>query len=541
MLVVSPGLMLAEGETALSSLGIQYLAGTLRAHGYRTEIIDACLEGLDAEGLAERIRGYRPKVLGVSLASDLVLESAIATVVAVRRAHPQTLVIFGGMFPTLSPELLLARHGDQVDVVVRGEGEHVLLALVRAHLAGQCWTELPGIAWRDSLGKVHMTARSKLIAELDRLPFPARDSTALALAKGGAIPMSSSRGCPFNCTFCSIVPFFKASDGPLWRARSAKNVVDEIQEVTSTLECEDVQFVDDNFMGSSHRGAVRAQELAEEILRRGVSVNFSIEARADDIVAHEDVVALLKRAGLSRVFMGLESGSQAALDRCRKQLALKDSYRALSILEAHEILVTFGFMILDPKSSIDEFDENVAFLSKVSPHHLWSLPNIAQMYVYHGTPVHAQMDGDQRLKGSFTRYSYEMRDVAMSRLRDLIDDIFDALVPAYAAVRSFLFESKCWRQQVLLSPTGQALRGSALGNLALLNRTSVEFLKRLSHHIRHADPAEDMGAAQALRSEVDQRCQQIVQAVLLSRAFFLDPNGVPARNRSLGAALTVPV
>lgn len=519
-LLVPPDLATARLEACKSGLGIQYLAAVLRKDKIEVELLDACLEDLTVDQIVTRIRQAAPKILGISLVSSLGMEASMEVVKRIRKEIPNTLIVLGGLFSTFGSNELLQQDG-LIDAVVRGEGEITMRELTHAVLQGRNWKGLDGIAFRNNNGAIYTNPSRPLIANLDAFPFPARDITQIAVDKGGPITISSSRGCPHRCKFCSIQPFFRIASGAPWRYRSAKNVVDEIEYLVKSLPTNDIYFVDENFIGSSSAGAERAKRIAKEIIHRGLNINFFIECRADDVVVYSDVLRLLWEAGLTRICLGIEFGWQPTLDLYNKQLKLIDSQKALVFLEDLGVIIRFGFMLLHPYSTMEEVRANIQFLKGTRPIHLWSIPNLAQMQVYANTTVKSMLERENRLEGDFVWHSYQIQDRQVSRLRKLIRQSFEAILPAYLEVRNYQFRSQYWKKKYLQTEDGRALRQNVLDIITFLNNTTIEFLEKIIQHIEQGNPAKDQEFVKDLTAEVTQRSYEILQLIEISSAIFL--------------------
>jgi len=250
------------------------------------------------------------------------------------------------------------------------------------------------------------------------LSLPARDTLPLVINKGGkrVASLLRSRGCPYSCSFCDTPGFTRLAQGPAWRVRSAEGVADEIQQLVEEYGVNHVQFWDDNFMGTGSRGKEEAQKLAEELVSRGIKVTFSIACRVDGV--DEVTIAILRRAGLQKVFLGVESGIERALETFHKRVTLEDSRRALKILEDQEIEVTVGFIMFDPYLTLEELTENVEFLLQLFGS--WGrvrrvLANPLNMLeVYAGTEIKQQLQTDGLLLNAYQPcpplYKYRFKD-----------------------------------------------------------------------------------------------------------------------------------
>ena len=214
--------------------------------------------------------------------------------------------------------------------------------------------------------------------------------------------------------------FYQQSPGPKWRARSPGNVADEVQLLVTRFGVQHLNFVDDNFIGPGRKGQERAAGVAEEIIRRRLPVTFRIDCRADDV--DYGLFALLKRAGMSEVFIGFEAGMQRLLNTFGKGLTVQDNCRALAIIRLLGIKFTMGWIANDPYITLEEAKENyLSFRSLFGePVELWPIMN--KLGVFAGTEIEAQLRRESNLfeRGPYV-LDYEFRDSRISRLYSYLD------------------------------------------------------------------------------------------------------------------------
>ncbi len=411
VLINTPNPRIRPGDEE-ENLGLGYLAAVLRQAGHEVTLIDGTLERQTPAAIARRVSGGRYDLVGISILFQESLRSGLALVDVVRSSLPNAVIVAGGQPPTfLHRELLELSPG--LDAVVLGEAEEVI-----ARLAGGPTRDLPGLAFRHQ-GQVQVTARPPLLTSLDRLPFPARDLLHRVPRRDGSAQVSRSRGCWGACSFCSLRAFYAGAEGPVWRTRSPASVVAEIEHLRSRHGVHTINFCDDNFIGPGERGREQARALAQALLEAGVRVKFTFACRADDV--EEELFHLLKQAGLTKVFLGIESGVQAVLDRFGKRVSVEQNLAALDTLRRLGIRPVVGFIAFDPDTTWEEFSANLAFLerafgswSEVKRH--LSLPlNI--MEVYDGTPIANRLREQGRLHGDILGYTYDIPD---ARTRALV-------------------------------------------------------------------------------------------------------------------------
>ncbi len=354
----------SKAHTITPPLGLGYLAASLRLHGHEPVILDLARERLDDERGAEAVLARRPDLIGVSILSTAYLP-ARALIEAVRSRQPGVPLVVGGPHVTALPEDALKSMGVELGVV--GEGEKVFPELVDRLAAGQPLDNgLPSVC-RQTRGEVTCSRRSDFVQDLDSLPFPAWDLIdprtypdlphQLLHMKFPVAPVMTSRGCPFDCSFCASTTLW----GRGWRARSPENVVDEIELLARDFQVREIHFEDDNFtLKKSHAASV-----CEEIIRRRLDIVWCTPngVRVDSL--DEEMVSLMRRSGCYGLAFGIESGSQKVLDLNNKKLDLDKVAAKVEMVKRHGI-ETHGFFIVGlPGETVETIKETMEFARRV--------------------------------------------------------------------------------------------------------------------------------------------------------------------------------
>lgn len=393
-LIVPPtDLTCSTEDPTMERLGVGYLAARLQAAGLSVRVWHCPAQGLDALEAARQIADSAPALVGVSvLFSHTDLPGTLALAQALRARGCQAHLTLGGHAATFLAGPLL-ESAPEIDTVVRGEGEETLNDLASRVVRAADWQGIPGISRRCEGAAVHNDPRP-LIADLDRLPFPARSHVHWS----GMV--ASSRGCPYHCIFCSVHPFYRQSPGKLWRARSAANVVDEIESLKKAWGLNRITFVDDNFMGPGRVGRQRAVDLGRELIRRKTYVEFLVDARADAV--DEETLSFLKLAGLKTVFLGIESGSQRALNFLNKNMRVETNRRALETLHRLGLEVLIGFITFDPFTTLSDLRDNIRFYEQtgLSENTAALSRFFGQLKVFRGTVLESNLREQGLLRGA---------------------------------------------------------------------------------------------------------------------------------------------
>ena len=316
----------------------------------RTDVIvvDGRLESDPIAALLRRLDAGTVCV-GITVLTGAPIRDALAATQAVRAAHPELPIVWGGWHPSLFPGECLDEAG--VTATVSGQGEDTFQEMVARFAEGLGLDGLRGCAHRRHGGAVAVEPKRDLRA-LDS--FPRHDYGLIAVeryfaAKGRRqLDYISSQGCRFRCTFCADPYVFERG----WTGISALRMGEELERLWRSHGFDDLNFQDETYF--THRP--RVVGVCEEILRRGLRFTWAATMRADQGVRlDEQEWALCKRSGLRRVMVGVESGSQAMMDWMKKDIRLEQVFETAERMVRYGVAGIFPFIVGFP----DEPDESV--------------------------------------------------------------------------------------------------------------------------------------------------------------------------------------
>jgi anaerobic magnesium-protoporphyrin IX monomethyl ester cyclase len=338
------------------NLGLGYLASYLETRGIGTKIIDLNSSRKTQEDLIKHASSKCYQVIGISSGSANELRDAKTLASKLKNAGIKSHITVGGHYATSQGSKILMV-SDDIDSVVRGEGEETLCELFLALNEKGQFQDILGLSYRIG-GEIVGNRKRPAITNLDSIPFPRRynlDNLIKSRTNGRGVYVLSSRGCPGGCSFC-VAPI-----NPGWRARSAENVVSELSEL-NRLGVKQVNFCDENFVGNSIEGRERAIEIARKIKERRLELKFHTSFRVDDY--NSEMIEEMIEAGLTSVNMGIESFNQRQLDLYNKRVTLDQALKAIEGIVEKGVDTRFSFIMFDPYINLEEVRNNLQYSRK---------------------------------------------------------------------------------------------------------------------------------------------------------------------------------
>ncbi len=339
-------------------LGLLYIAGYLEAHtSHIVNIIDAQVEELSYNELKTRIAESLPDVVGLTVMT-MTLIDVMKTVKVLKAVNHEAKVVLGGPHVHLFPEETILLPG--VDFLVLGEGEKTFAELLKYIDDEKRLHQIPGIVFKSDDAVVNTGVRP-VVDDLDALPFPARhlvpyQKYSSLLSVGGVVTtIFTSRGCPFKCHFCD-----RPHLGKRFRARSAKNVIDEIEQCVN-LGIHEFLVYDDTFT-INHQ---RVLDVCEGIIQRKLNIGFDIRARVDTVT--EAMLKELKSAGCQGIHYGVEAGTAKILKALNKGITLEKAKETFDLTRKYKIQTLAYFMIGNPGETIEDIYTTFKVMRRLNP------------------------------------------------------------------------------------------------------------------------------------------------------------------------------
>ena len=318
----------------LEPLGIELIAAELRRAGHQVRLLDLQVER--HAGFFRQINEWRPDVVAFSCNYLANIPELIDLARATRSLRPETFIFVGGHSASFVAGDLLEHAEGAIDCVLKGEGEAAAAQLVDAASSRQplALLDVPGVITESGAGP-----RPRFARNLDDLR-PARDLLRHRRKYfiGVLDPCASiefSRGCPWDCSFCSAWTFY----GRSYRIKSAEAAADELASIREpgVFIVDDVAFIQ----------AEQGMAIGAAIARRGIRKHYYLETRGDVLLRNKDVFRFWKTIGLRYMFLGVEAIDEEGLKKYRKRVTLSKNFEALEFARSLGIMVAIN-LIADP-------------------------------------------------------------------------------------------------------------------------------------------------------------------------------------------------
>ncbi|MBI4062705.1 MAG: B12-binding domain-containing radical SAM protein [Elusimicrobia bacterium] len=326
----------AYGLDVVPPLGLAYVAGALKSVGYQVSLVDGIGEALHRYGRASGyddllIHGLSPSevidridpradIIGLSnmFSNQWLFIQDLA--MAIKKAYPDKLLVLGGEHPTACADYIIQSCPD-IDVCVLGEGEETILDLADAYRQGKGFHNVAGIVFRNDQ-KAVMTPKRARIREIDEIPEPdwslvpvetyIDNACTYGVNVGRAMPILASRGCPYQCTFCSSPQMWTTR----WSARKPDLLLAEMRRYIERYNVTNFDFYD-------LTAIVKKQwiiDFSQLLIKEKLNIRYQLASGTRSEAIDEDVIGLLRESGCRLVIYAPESGSVEELRRIKKKV-----------------------------------------------------------------------------------------------------------------------------------------------------------------------------------------------------------------------------
>ncbi|MCD6477677.1 MAG: cobalamin-dependent protein [Candidatus Aenigmarchaeota archaeon] len=335
-------------------LGLAYLASMVR-NEHDVKIVDSLVKNLDWKDAERIIRNYDPDMVGITATTSMIPDAYKIARIS-KKINSNVKVVMGGPHVTFTPNKTLTECSS-VDFAVRGEGEYTFKELVDSIENKSELKKINGLSYKNG-GNVVNNPPRELIRNVDEIPLPSYDLLPMREYKFDKLNFGTivtSRGCPFNCVFCSSSLQF----GKRWRGHSIGRVMEELSILRNEYKIREIEFLDDTFTLVKPR----AIGISNEIKKEKLDISWTASSRVDTF--SEEIAEAMKRGGAHTVYFGLESGSQKTLDFIGKGITPRQSIVSVRNAVRHGLRALGSFIIGFPNETKEDVNATIKFSDKV--------------------------------------------------------------------------------------------------------------------------------------------------------------------------------
>ncbi len=344
----------------LPPLGLLSIGGPLIDAHHEVHLLDADYSNMKHSEIVARTVKFNPDLVllghsGSTSAQPII--DTITTLIKDKLFHVK--IIIGGVYPTYHWKEILEKN-QQIDYIVCGEGEQVILDLVNALKENSDLNSIRGIAFRNQ-SEIIKTPVAPTIKDLDayRIGWELMQGYNYTYwGKRKAVVIQFSRGCPYPCSYCGQSLFWKK-----WRHRNPQKLADEIEMLHKKYGVEVINFADEN--PATYQKAWR--EFLEALIEKDLNLTLVGSLRADNIVRDADIMHLYKKAGFERFLLGIENYDETVLERIKKAGTTSMDKEAIQVLRKHDILSMATYVVGFGEETTKDFINSLKQLLHYDP------------------------------------------------------------------------------------------------------------------------------------------------------------------------------
>lgn len=342
-------------------IGIAYLGAIAHKNGFETLLIDG--GQMAVPDIIEELKQFSPDFIGVTCWT-INRETVWDLCEKIKQVAPNTFLALGGSHASLFPQHVFAKtHASAVAV---GEGEETFSELLGALAGNGDLKKVNGLVLRNADGSAFFTEKRQRIQDLDSIPFPYYEGfkgfdlnnyLGFPSLPRPTAPIISSRGCVFDCSYCSSVSFW----GNCWRGRSANNILTEIEWLVKNMGARSIYFFDDNFTVKKER----VLEVCEGIKRLGLDIKWACCSHVR--LASPEMLKKMHECGCVGIDYGVESGSNKILHQINKKQTREDIEKAFAAAHAAGINPRAYLMVGNTGETCETIDETIDLVGRINP------------------------------------------------------------------------------------------------------------------------------------------------------------------------------
>lgn len=423
----------------LPPLGLLSIGGPLIDAGHDVSLLDADYHNYKIEAIVDKVITQKPDVIMLGHSGSTSAQPIINDITAsVRSKDASVKIVIGGVFPTYHWKEILEDH-PQIDYIVCGEGEEVIMNLVSALENGTDPAFIKGLAYNVN-GIPLKTAAAATLKNLDdyRIGWELMKGYNYTYwGKRKAVVIQFSRGCPYPCTYCGQSLFWKK-----WRHRDPRLLADEIEMLHKSYGIEVINFADEN--PSSNPKAWRV--FLEALVAKNLKLILVGSIRADNIVRDADFLHLYKKAGFERFLLGIENYDEVVLDKIKKAGTISKDKEAIQLLRKHNILSMATYVVGFGEEKTRDFYNSLKQLLSYDP------DQVQLLYVtpHKWTPYFEDVKDKEIILTDQRKWDYKHQVIATRYLKPWVVILYVKLIEIIMQMRPLALKRLLFHKEARL-------------------------------------------------------------------------------------------
>ena len=369
-----------KSGTLYYPIWLSYAAAAVEKDGHEIKLVDAVADEQSVRDVVDIARDFNPDLVIVDTSTPSIENDALVAR-ELKSATSDTVVGLVGPHVSAAPAETLNDY-EWVDFVTYREFDQTLCDVAAAMDSGADWSSANGLVVRKE-GRPHVNPEQPLIQDLDEVPFVSEtyakhlnyEKYFYSITQWPVVTIISGRGCPYKCNYCL---FPQTLQGHQYRTRSAESVVDELQYIEKSFPGVREVFIEDDTLTLNRK---RTARICEEIIRRGLKIAWTCNARAD---VDLDTLKMMRAANCRLLCVGVESGDQKVLDEVEKDIDLETIEQFFKDTKEAGVLVHSCFMAGNKGETRESMETTLEFAKKLNPDTAQFFP----LMVYPGTKAY---------------------------------------------------------------------------------------------------------------------------------------------------------
>jgi radical SAM superfamily enzyme YgiQ (UPF0313 family) len=272
-----------------------------------------------------------------------------------------------GFFPS-QQSLSILKNNSKVNSIIQGNGEIILPLLFESLVKDTKLDDVPDLIWQEN-DEVFINSNLKITEAYTFENYPNRKYVDLLLKKGFTTVVRTGYGCQYLCKYCLFSSFFHNKFHIKKNRRSTHDVCNEIQELVDKYKVSRIAFADEIFFNGSNEDRKWILDFCDKLSKKNFAITFSIDLRLEN--CNEEILNLLKKVGLSHVFLGIENITYSVLKRYGRSNTLNSLIPVIKILDKLNIDLLPGMILFDKKTLLDDLKKNIELMKKLDYYSLY--------------------------------------------------------------------------------------------------------------------------------------------------------------------------